>query len=283
MEIMTDAVALARRGLFNALEALEDHLDAVTLVGAQAIYLHTGEAEVALAAFTTDADLVLDPTLLGTDPRVEDALVAGGFEPLTHSNGQRIIGSWVTDFDVAVDLMVPTLRAGSGTSKSRGVEAPPHDRYAMRRTHGLEGALIDFSTQTINSLDPRDPRSFNVKVAGPAALLVAKLHKINDRLDQSGDRQNDKDAHDIYRLLVAVATASLAESVKQLLSDPVSRSVTSGAMSILQDLFSSNQNQGALMAGRAEHGIGDPEQVALAASLLATDLLAALEGETPLA
>jgi hypothetical protein len=40
-------VVSARRALLDALDALGPHRDAVILVGAQAIYLHTGSAEVA--------------------------------------------------------------------------------------------------------------------------------------------------------------------------------------------------------------------------------------------
>lgn len=277
---MTDAVSLARRGLLDALEALQEHLDAIILVGAQAIYLHTGEADIALAVYTTDGDLVIDPSVLGTDPLIEDALKSGGFEPQRNKDGQRIVGSWITDFDVAVDLMVPTEVAGSGKKTSRGVEAPPHDRYAMRRTHGLEGALIEYSTKTITSPEPHDPRSFELKVAGPAALLVAKLHKINDRIEQPHDRRDDKDAHDVYRLLRAIETATLADAVQHLLAEPVSKAVTTEAVGMLRNLFGSSGAQGSLMAGRAEEGVGDPEQVALAASLLATDLLAALADQS---
>lgn len=35
----------------------------------------------------------------------------------------------------------------------------------------------------IESLDEEDGRTFEVAVAGPAALLVAKLHKIAERAD----------------------------------------------------------------------------------------------------
>lgn len=277
---MTDVVSLARRGLLDALEALQDHLTAIILVGAQAIYLHTGEADVALAAYTTDGDLVIDPSLLSTDPLIEDALRSGGFTPQKSRDGQRLVGSWLTDFDVAVDLMVPAEVAGSGRKTSRGVEAPPHDRYAMRRTHGLEGALVDYSMKTITSLEPNDSRSFEVKVAGPAALLVAKLHKVGDRLKQSQDRRDDKDAHDVYRLLRRVETAALADACQGLLADPVSRAVTAEGLEKLRDFFGSSNAEGSFMAGRAEEGVGDPEQVSLAASLLATDLLVALADQS---
>jgi len=52
---------MAREALLDAIEALVAQLDAIIVVGAQAIYLHTGSAEVAIAEFTTDGDLALDP------------------------------------------------------------------------------------------------------------------------------------------------------------------------------------------------------------------------------
>jgi hypothetical protein len=54
----------ARRVLLDALEAIEPHLGALVLVGAQAAYLHAGEADLAVAPYTTDGDLALDPTRL---------------------------------------------------------------------------------------------------------------------------------------------------------------------------------------------------------------------------
>lgn len=51
----------ARKTLLDALEALGAHSSAVILVGAQAIYLHTGEGDLAVAPFTTDGDLAFDP------------------------------------------------------------------------------------------------------------------------------------------------------------------------------------------------------------------------------
>jgi hypothetical protein len=48
-----DLLVAARGALLDALVALREHLDAVIVVGAQAIYLHTGAAPVALAEATT--------------------------------------------------------------------------------------------------------------------------------------------------------------------------------------------------------------------------------------
>jgi hypothetical protein len=46
----------ARRVLLDALDALGSHRDGLVLVGAQAIYLYTGDAEVAIATTTKDSD-----------------------------------------------------------------------------------------------------------------------------------------------------------------------------------------------------------------------------------
>ena len=47
----------ARRVLLDVLEALNAHRKAVILVGAQAIYLHVGEGDLAVSPYTTDGDL----------------------------------------------------------------------------------------------------------------------------------------------------------------------------------------------------------------------------------
>ena len=65
---------LARRVLLDALDALGAHRDAVILVGAQAVYLRAGDADLAVAPYTTDGDLVLDPAILGLTPPLESAL-----------------------------------------------------------------------------------------------------------------------------------------------------------------------------------------------------------------
>jgi hypothetical protein len=58
----------ARCALLDALVALEPHAAAVIIAGAQAVYLHTGTGDLAVAPFTTDADLALDPEHLASDP-----------------------------------------------------------------------------------------------------------------------------------------------------------------------------------------------------------------------
>ncbi|GAA4282689.1 hypothetical protein GCM10022261_02200 [Brevibacterium daeguense] len=113
-----------------------------------------------------------------------------------------------------------------------------------------------------------------VKVAGPAALLVAKLHKIAERADDAPHRLNDKDAHDAYRILLTYESAVLVQGFRLMASTDTSREVTVEAAGYLARLFSDGPHSiGAIMAGRAEEGVGEPEQVSAAVSFLAADLL----------
>ena len=52
----SSVLVAARRALLDVLDALQPHLDAVVVIGAQAIYMHTGGARVALAEMTKDSD-----------------------------------------------------------------------------------------------------------------------------------------------------------------------------------------------------------------------------------
>lgn len=72
---------LARRVLLDALDALGPHRDAVVLVGAQAVYLHTSDGDLAVAPTTTDADIVLSPDRLRDEPLLDEALRGAGFVP----------------------------------------------------------------------------------------------------------------------------------------------------------------------------------------------------------
>lgn len=163
----------ARAALLDAAEALAPHLNSIILVGAQAIYLHTGgAADLVVAEFTTDADFSVEPALLSDEPLLTELLEAHGFTPREHPGG------WRTAAGVYVDIMVPEALAGRGT---RGADLGAHGRRVARRALGLEGARVDRELLTIASLDAADDRSVTMNVAGPGALIVAKAHKIWER------------------------------------------------------------------------------------------------------
>jgi hypothetical protein len=259
----------ARSALLDALEALAEHRDAVVVVGAQAIYLHTGNVDVALAEATKDSDLVLNPASLSDEPLVEEAMTAAGFflDPLSNQPG-----AWMNPAGVPVDLMVPEALAGAGGKTARGGRIPPHAKNATRRARGLEAAIVDHEPMTVDSLDPSDTRSFEANVAGPAALIVAKLHTLGERSKGQG-RLVDKDAHDIYRVFRAVHTETLVTGFHILCADDASGEVTKEALRYLEELFGEEAALGSIMAGRAEEGIGNPAEVSASAVLLARDLM----------
>lgn len=267
--------ALARAVLLDALEALGDQRDAVVLVGAQAIYLHTGAAELAVAEFTTDSDLGIDPGALKSAPELEQALGGAGFshsgQPGTWVAGRRLEGQPVT---VNVDLMVPDALAGEGR---RGARLPePHGNRAARKARGLEAALVDRETREIGALDERDTRRFRMAIAGPTALLVAKLHKIHERVEAQ-KRVLDKDALDVLRLLRTVPTETFAGALDRLRNDPLSGEITEQAIRYLRELFSSPNTPGSSMAARAASPLESEDEIRNSCAVLTQDLLAALK------
>jgi hypothetical protein len=188
-------------------------------------------------------------------------------------------GAWVNSDGIPVDLMVPEQLAGPGGRSARAARIPPHDRRATRRARGLEAAVVDNDLMEIRALDAADTRRIRARVAGPAALVIAKLHKIAERATAQPGRLVDKDAHDLYRLLVGTDTNALASTFRALLREGVCRDVTAEAKVHLGELFASGPEAiGSVMAGRAEEGIGEPETVARQVAILAGDLLEVLDG-----
>lgn len=112
----------ARRVLLDALEVLTAHLPGLTLVGAQAVYLHTGGAAIAVPEYTTDADMAVAPDLIAASPLLADALTGAGFQRATDP------GRWISPDGVYLDLLVPESLAGPAggvpTSVTTG-DSPP--------------------------------------------------------------------------------------------------------------------------------------------------------------
>jgi hypothetical protein len=157
-----------------------------------------------------------------------------------------------------------------------GQRIPPHASNATRRATGLEAAVVDREEMDIPVLSSSDSRVYRAKVAGPAALLVAKRHEPGERQDTPTGLV-DKDAHDIYRILVAVQTGDLAARLRQLQADGLAGQVTKRAIDYLNQLFAAGPNAiGSLMAGRAETGVGDPEVVSASVAALSEDLVRSL-------
>ncbi len=255
---------LARRVLLDALDALEYHRDAVVLVGAQAVYLHTGDSDLAVAPTTTDADLALVPSRLRDEPLLDAAMRAAGFVPGANP------GSWHGTSGVAVDLMVPEALSGAGGR--RGARLPIHGNQVARRTSGLEPALVDNQEHEITSFDVSDARRAVIRVAGPAALVVAKIVKIQERLS-TPHRLQAKDGLDILRLLQSVDAEPLAERLATLSADPLAGEVTRSALQTLAEHGCDPNGPLATLAAQAVDVLDDPATIAGSLAILVEDLL----------
>jgi hypothetical protein len=140
----------------------------------------------------------------------------------------------------------------------------------------LEGALVDKDLLRIPSLDVADSREYQIAVAGPAALLVAKTFKITDRSGDS-DRQSDKDALDVLRLLQAFPTEELARRMRSLLAHGASTAVASEGLEQFAAQFGRPRGIGPTMAARAAVPLESEETVVASVSALARRLIDALE------
>jgi len=232
MSTVAEEYKIARSVLLDALGAIGDHREAAILVGAQAVYVHTGAGSLTLALMTTDADLALRASVLEDDPDLAAALMAADFSPGNQP------GSWLGRGDVAVDLMVAPHESNVERPSARAAKLPGHARSVARITPGLEPALVDHSPRTIRALGGDDPRSFELNVAGPAALVVAKLVKLSERYEaaQAGsrDRVRAKDALDVLRLLQEVEPADFRAGFEKHADDEYARDVSGQALQFLR-------------------------------------------------
>jgi hypothetical protein len=247
---------VARRVLLDALRALAPYGRAVIVVGAQAVYLRTGEANMAIAPYTTDADLTLDPSILVDDPELESAMLGADFELAPLPGGHVKPGVWIAtasvggqELEIPVDLIVPAGVAGAGR---RGARLGVHGTRAARQALGLEAALIDHSPMVVAALDPTDDRAIEVEVAGVAALLVAKAHKLHDRVESDQQRRiADKDASDVLRLMQTTSPSQVGTTFAALADDAVAGKPTSDGLVYIDELFGRRGRAGVVMAARA--------------------------------
>ena len=152
--------------LLDALEVLGPHRDRVVLVGAQAVFFHTGESDLAVAPHTTNGDLALDARGLAPESLLAEALLGAGFRNTRHP------GLGIGRFDVQLDLLVPESLGGLGR---RGARLGVHgNSVAREHLAALFGALDSPGSQmagrAVESLD--DPERI---IASCAALTTELL------------------------------------------------------------------------------------------------------------
>lgn len=260
----------ARRVLLDALTALHGHAESLILVGAQAVYHHTGDADLTVPIMTSDADLAIDVTDLAEVPEIGEVLRKAGFAPGDNP------GHWVALNQVAIDLMVVPHQSGRTRNSARAARLATHDKHTARIVRGLEPALVDNARAVLASLDSSDSRLVEVRVSGPAALLTAKAIKISERLGQADRRPHrvkQKDALDAFRLFQAIDTSDLVEGFRSHSREEHAAAASVEALDLYRLHATSPQGTFAVLATQAAQG--DPT-VAPAFAALASQLLAAL-------
>lgn len=267
----------SRKVLLDALDSLGAERSAVILVGAQAVHLRVGDSGTAVVSHTTDADLSLNPQLLTGRPDLASAMRAANLKLRTDRHGHEEPGIWISQplpgapSGVTVDLLVAdAMSAGKG---KRAAVLTGQDARAARYVYGIEAALYDNGPLVVAALDNADPRSFEIAVAGPAALLIAKLIKLKERL--SSGKLDAKDAFEIYRLLQGDAHA-IAQGWLRAEAEALSRPVAAVAEEALRELFAAAGSRGAEIAGDFARGRDDPATVSQSARALAQELVATL-------
>ena len=260
----------ARRALLDALELLVDQLDALVLVGAQAVYVHAPASIAQQETYTTDSDLAVDPDLLAEVPDVGQVLLDAGYTVRENP------GTFYNSVGIPLDIMVP---AGAlPLSSRRTAPLPGQNLSTARRTVGLELALIDTAPARLTALDPSDPRNVTIRVAGPAALVVAKLIKLEERMSGSRpDRVLTKDAADVLRLLRYTDAAAIGTRLRALASDSTAAPVIQTSVAFLKEQWRLRQSPLVELAVAAASPAEPPAQVRQAFITLANRLLDAFD------
>jgi hypothetical protein len=167
----------------------------------------------------------------------------------------------------------------SGHAGRRAARLPTQGARLARKTPGIEGVLVDNVRMEIRSLETNDHRRITIAVAGPSALLVAKLHKLYDRA-AANRRVSNKDSYDVLRLLRDIEPGILIDGVRRQLVQDVSRSSAKLGLDYLEELFGDPDSPGSVMAANSVSGLEDLETVRQSAAVLARDLLSALALKT---
>jgi len=238
---MQYGAANSRRLLVDTVQALTPFQDAVTVVGAHAIHIWIeqtwGKSEMQA---TRDGDIVLNPRFVTEDPKLIDLMASIGIIPILEDRPgiygykDEIAKEWIQR--TTVDLIVPEAYAGPGRRAARIAG----QRHAASRAIGLELAIWDRTLTKLTTTD--EPiESAEAYVAGPAALLTAKAHKVYERLAEIAtkpQRLKPKDSGDVALLMMISDPEEVAQiMLNSAFSHPEIKSVIYSAATWLVDMY----------------------------------------------
>lgn len=233
-------VVLSRDVLLKVLGGLNGQQESLVVVGAHAVIERTLELESRFqAASTRDSDVGIIPSLLQDVPNLETTMAELGFER-AHPDRPGIWGL-TSERDVpfgerlTIDLIAPEALAGGKSRRSANVGV--HGK-SVTRAAGLELAAIDRDLLLVRTFGNEPP--VEAYVAGSAALICAKTHKLHDRFrdaDNGRDhRLRPKDANDVWRLMATSDPVAAAEQFQRGLADPTICSAVEHAYAALREM-----------------------------------------------
>ncbi|WP_147430158.1 hypothetical protein [Frondihabitans australicus] len=210
--------------------------------------------------YTTDSDLALDPDLLTDVPNIGALLLAAGYQ--RHSSP----GRFFSPDGIPIDLMVPD--GALPRSSRRTAVLAGQSPSTARRTAGLEAALFDNSLMMIRSFES-DERQEEIRVAGPASLVVAKIVKIRERLGSARvDRVISKDAGDVLRLLRLCDATTIGTRMAELVRLPTLTDIVTATVAAIHDDLSDPRSRLVALATEEFEGFEPPSQVETAFRVL---------------
>ncbi len=114
----------------------------------------------------------------------------------------------------------------------------------------------------------------DVRVAGPAALLVAKAYKLGERFRETGQRRLvSKDAADVLRLMLTNEAGPVRRRFEALLVNSRAGTTTRRGLTYLDELFGASERPGVTMAVEALRTEVDADQIEVTAPAYTAALL----------
>jgi hypothetical protein len=231
----------SRRLLIDAIIALAPFKNAITVVGAHAVHVWVQNAWGPIDMETTrDADVSINPSFVADNPKIIDALKAIGLEPALKDRpgtyGLLAESALPWTARTTFDILVPEAYAGGGRRAAR----IPGQKNAASRAIGLELSSWDRHLLKLTASD-ESAMETSAFVAGPAALLVAKAHKVHERLGQVAtrpERLRPKDSGDVALLMMVSDPADVAHIMAERIREhPEIASVVYTAANRLVEMY----------------------------------------------
>lgn len=158
VDLIDPGTKRSRRALINVIQGLQEHREALTVLGGHAVIEMTWHLKTLPIPDTTlDGDLGVTPQLLAETPLLVEKMIELGYEAArTERPG---VWSPTEEADLpphdrtSVDLIAPRAVAAPGITRAiRAARVPPHGKHSVSATEGTELSLIN---RTLNDSGPR--------------------------------------------------------------------------------------------------------------------------------